>query len=274
MIPALLSIQMMATVPEQLKPYTIDEPMARPAAARLVWVDEFDGIKLDPRKWRFDTERNKAGWHNNELQYYAAGRDKNARVSGGLLTITARADGRKMKSQSDYGGQRYTSARLLSTASWRYGFYEIRARIPCSGGTWPAIWMLPPDMTKWPDDGEIDIMEHVGKTPGDVYATLHTKNYVHSKNTQRGSILKVPTACSAFHVYQLEWRPDAIRVGVDGRAFMRVANDKPGEGTAAWPFDRDFRLILNLATGGDWPGPVDDSALPQKFVVDYVRVWQ
>lgn len=274
MIPLLVTVQMMATVPEQLKPYTIDEPIARPAVSTLVWSDEFDGRNLDRKKWKFDTARNQAGWHNNELQYYAASRRANANVAGGLLTITARADGREMRDRPDYGGQRYTSARLLSKASWTYGYYEIRAKLPCSQGMWPAIWMLPPAIKKWPDDGEIDIMEHVGKTPGDVYATLHALDYVHTKNTQRGSIIKVPTACSEFHTYQLDWRPNAIRVGVDGRAFMRVANDKPAEGKAAWPFDRPFRLILNLATGGDWPGAVDESALPQQFQVDYVRVYR
>lgn len=274
MMTLLLAVQMMATVPEQLKPYTIDEPLTRPEAAKLVWSDEFDGSSVDRKKWRFDTAFNKRGWFNNEQQYYSKARQDNAKVAGGLLTITARADGFTLRGLEDWGGQRYTSARLLSKASWTYGYYEIRAKLPCSQGMWPAIWMLPPDMTKWPEDGEIDIMEHVGKTPGDVYATLHAENYVHTKNTQRGSIRKVATACSEFHTYQLDWRPDVIRVGVDGRAFMRVANDKPAEGKAAWPFDRPFQLILNLAVGGDWPGPVDDAALPQSLQVDYVRVWQ
>lgn len=270
----LLAVQMMTTVPEQLRPFTISEPMTRPEAAQLIWSDEFDGSALDRKKWRYDTARNKQGWYNNERQYYAKARRDNARVAEGLLTITARADGLMLRGTDDWGGQRYTSARLLSKASWQYGYYEIRAKLPCSQGMWPAIWMLPPDMRKWPEDGEIDIMEHVGKTPGDIYATLHALNYVHTKNTQRGSILKVPTACSEFHTYQLDWRPDAIRIGVDGRAFMRVANDQPSEGKAAWPFDRPFQLIVNLAVGGDWPGEVDDKALPQQFQIDYVRVFR
>ena len=191
-----------------------------------------------------------------------------------MLTITARADGRKLEGKPDYGGQRYTSARIVSKANWTYGYYEIRAKLPCGGGMWPAIWMLPPDIKKWPDDGEIDIMEQVAKTAGDIYATLHTENYYHVKNTQRGSIRRVATSCSEFHTYQLDWRPDAIRIGVDGTAYMRVANDKPAEGKKAWPFDRPFELILNLAVGGDWPGAVDDAALPQQFQIDYVRVYR
>jgi beta-glucanase (GH16 family) len=82
----------------------------------------------------------------------------------------------------------------------------------------------------------------------------------------------VPTSCSAFHLYQLRWTPDAITIGVDGRAYFQVANDHDGD-RGAWPFDRPFHLILNLAMGGGWPGPVDDAALPQAMQVDYVRVW-
>ena len=84
----------------------------------------------------------------------------------------------------------------------------------------------------------------------------------------------MPTACSAFHRYQLAWTPQAITIGVDDRAYMRVANDQPG-GRGAWPFDSPFYLILNLAMGGDWAAAngIDDAALPQRMEVDYVRVY-
>lgn len=255
-------------------PYTIDEPLARPAKARLVWRDEFGGTSLNKAKWRFDTAYNKTGWFNEELQYYSANRPANARVEKGKLVITGRSDEAAIKRYPDWGGQKYSSARIVSRAAWKYGFIEVRAKLPCTGGTWPAIWMLPQVPGEWPDEGEIDIMEHVGKTPGEIHATLHTKSYNHIMKTQREAIKMVPTACSAFHTYQLEWKPDAIRIGVDGRAYLRVANDRPMEGKDAWPFDEKFELILNLALGGFWPGPVDDSKLPQRMEVDYVRVWQ
>src|SRR3954452_17170965 len=72
--------------------YRVDEPMTRPAGARVVWSDEFDGTVLDPSKWRYDTARNREGWYDGELQYYAAGRPANVRVEGGHLIIEARRE--------------------------------------------------------------------------------------------------------------------------------------------------------------------------------------
>ena len=250
--------------------YSVDVPMAPPAAAPS-WADEFDGKTIDPRKWRFDTSRNKQGWFNNELQYYAAARPANARIEGGALVIEARRE--RLSAMRDYGGQAYSSAKLVSRAARGYGFYEVRAKLPCARGTWPAIWLLPSSGT-WPDQGEIDLMEMVGWQPNVVHATLHTGLFNHRLGTQRGAEITVASACTEFHAYQLDWRPDAITIGVDGRGYMRVANDQPG-GLGAWPFVRPYNLILNLAIGGDWGGAkgVDDTALPQRMTVDYVRYW-
>ena len=255
---------------------TYDGPVQRPAAARLVWSDEFKGSSLDTGKWAYDTSRNKEGWWNNERQYYSSGRRENLRVKGGKLVIEARLEKLDPARFTDWGGQEYTSARIYSKgAGWTYGFYEIRAKIPCARGTWPAIWMLPVDLKEWPDDGEIDIMEHVGAEPNLIYASLHTLLFNHTKNTQRSAQKLVPTSCSQFHRYQLDWRPDSITIGVDGRGILRVKNDQAG-GKGAWPFDTPFHMILNLAMGGDWAGAkgMDDAALPQRMEVDYVRVWQ
>ena len=147
----------------------------------LVWSDEFETNGLpDPTKWAFDTDRNRAGWYNNEKQYYAANRLENSRVENGKLIITARKE--RLTTAADYGGQNYTSARLVTRglASWTYGFFEIRAKMPCGQGTWPAIWTLGVGGSRgmvWPDDGEIDIMEFVGSKPTEVFATVHTKKY-------------------------------------------------------------------------------------------------
>jgi beta-glucanase (GH16 family) len=256
--------------------YRIDEPMARPAEARLVWADEFDGAALDRSKWRYDTARNRDGWYNGELQYYAADRPENVRVADGHLIIEARREDLDPARYADWGGQHYTSGRILTRglAAWTYGFVEVRAKLPCARGTWPAIWMLP-ETGGWPDGGEIDIMEEVGSQPEVVHATLHTALFVHSRGTQRGAELKLTGSCEAFHLYQLDWRPNSITIGVDSRAYMRVRNDQPG-GRGAWPFDAPFHLILNLAMGGSWAAArgMDDAALPQRMEFDYVRVWQ
>lgn len=268
---AMLLIQSQFTVTNA----SYDGPVQRPANARLVWRDEFNGKSLDTSQWVYDTARNKEGWHNNEKQYYSAGRRENLRVENGVLMIEARKETLDPKRFPDWGGQHYTSARIFTKTGWTYGYYQIRARMPCSRGTWPAIWMLPVDLKEWPDDGEIDIMEHVGAEPHLIYATLHSKLFNHVIKTQRSAQRMVPTNCSAFHTYQLDWRPDVILIGVDGKGILRVRNDQPG-GKGAWPFNTPFKMILNFAMGGDWAGAkgMDDAALPKTFEVDYVRVWQ
>ena len=248
--------------------------LRRPEKARLVWRDEFNGRALDHGKWEYDTARNKQGWYNGELQYYSAG--SNLRVANGILTIEARHEKLDPKRFPDWGGQEYSSSKIFSKGpGWTYGFYEIRAKLPCARGTWPAIWMLPVDMRKWPDDGEIDIMEQVGAEPNLIYASLHTKLFNHTINTQRSAQKAVPTSCSAFHLYQLDWRPDSITIGVDGRGILRVRNNLPG-GKGAWPFFTAYKMILNLAVGGDWAGSkgIDDASMPQRMEIDFVRVWQ
>src|SRR5256885_13158102 len=183
--------------------FTVDAPLTRPASATLVWSDEFAGKSLDPRNWSYDTEFNKRGWFNNERQYYSADRRDNLHVENGILTIEARREMLDPAKFPDWGGQNYTSARILSKRAWTYGFFEIRAKLPCARGTWPAIWMLPINMKKWPDDGEIDIMEQVGSEPNQVHATLHTGLFNHVLKTQRGAQRQISTSCTAFHRYQL-----------------------------------------------------------------------
>jgi beta-glucanase (GH16 family) len=133
----------------------IQRPMGDP-----VWRDEFNGNKLDKKKWSYDTSRNQAGWYNGELQYYAANRPQNLRLENGLLVIEARHDPQDISSKSDYGKQQYSSAKITTQgkAAWTYGYYEIRAKLPCAYGTWPAIWMMPEGSHGWPKGGEIDIL--------------------------------------------------------------------------------------------------------------------
>jgi beta-glucanase (GH16 family) len=249
--------------------HRVERAMAAPAALPT-FADEFDGARVDAARWQFDRSRNAQGWYNHERQYYGP---DNARIASGSLVIEARAETLTKARAPDWGGQAYTSAKLVSRKAFGYGFYEVRARLPCGRGTWPAIWLLPSGGA-WPAAGEIDIMEMVGSDPNVVHATLHSEAYNHAKGTQRGAQVTVPTACTAFHTYQLDWQADAILIGVDGRGYMRVANDRPGD-AAAWPFTRPYRLILNLAVGGDWGGAkgIDDAALPQRMTVDYVRYW-
>ena len=245
---------------------------------RLVWNDEFnvDGPP-DPQRWAYDTSRNREGWYNRELQYYAAGRPENARVEAGRLIIEARLETPDPVTVTDSGGQDFTSARLISRglAEWTYGFFEVRAKVPCGRGTWPAAWLLPVADVIWPAGGEIDILEHVGHDPGVVHGTVHTTRYNHTRGSQRGGRKRVADACGAFHRYQVLWTPDSINFGVDDVGYYAFRNDGRGD-PATWPFDQPFYAILNLAVGGDWGGAegVDRRAFPQTLEVDYVRVFQ
>lgn len=253
-----------------------DEPLARPPGYVQVWADEFDAPGMpDPAKWAYDTGRNKEGWYNNELQYYAADRPENVRVAGGRLILKARKE--RLADEPDFGGQDYASGKIVTRglADWKYGFFEVRAKLPCGRGIWPAIWMLSSDARGgWPEMGEIDIMEHVGWDPGRVHGNVHTKAYNHVIATQKGSNTLVPDVCDAFHDYQLDWNEDRILIGVDGRAYMRFDNDRKGA-RATWPFDQPHWLLLNVAVGG-WGGQkgIDPAAFPARMEVEYVRVWQ
>jgi beta-glucanase (GH16 family) len=253
-------------------------PTKIPAGYALVWSDEFDTPGLpDPAKWKYDTFRNQEGWFNNEKQYYAAGRDKNARVADGRLIIEAHAEDLAAAGLADWGKQKYSSARLITQGlgDWTYGFFEIRAKLPCGRGTWPAIWMLPSDPSvKWPAGGEIDIMEHVGFDPGVIHHSIHTSAFNFSRGTQKTSSHTVADACSAMHKYQLLWTADFMLFGVDDQP--KLLFKKESDKQARWPFDKPQHLLLNIAVGGNWGGQkgVDDAAFPARMEVDYVRVYQ
>jgi beta-glucanase (GH16 family) len=172
----------------------------------------------------------------------------------------------------------YTSASLITRgkAAWKYGRIEARAKLPAGRGTWPAIWTLGTDIREvgWPACGEINIMEHVGFEPGVVHANVHTRKYNHVKRTNKGEKVTVKDATEAFHIYAVEWDEKRMDFFLDGRKYFTFENE--GSGADAWPFDRDQYLILNLAIGGDWGGRkgIDDASFPQRYCVDYVRVYQ
>ena len=235
---------------------------------KLVWSDEFNYTGLpDSTKWTAEVGGH--GWGNNELQYYTAGRKENARVENGMLTIEARKENRE--------GNNYTSARLITKhkGDWQYGKIEVKAKLPKGLGTWPAIWMLgSPTPLKWPDDGEIDIMEHVGYNQGFVHASVHTKKFNHVIGTQKTDTIEVKDCSENFHVYSVEWNKDSVKVAVDGNFYFHFANEHSGYD--AWPFDNKMYLLFNIAVGGNWGGKkgIDETIWPQRMEIDYVRVYQ
>lgn len=272
--PASSTVPVVTPVLPPVLPPTADRAVTAPVVGlpdnyRLVWSDEFDTPGLpDASKWGYDTVRNLAGWYNNERQYYSRDRLENAVVKDGKLVITARKE--DLSATADWGGQLYSSARLLTRgkADWTYGFFEVRAKLPCGQGSWPAIWMLG-SKGQWPDDGELDILEQVGSNPGRVFSTVHTAS---SGGQGTGGEQQLPDACQAFHDYQMTWTADAIEFGVDGIKHYRYANARAGAQT--WPFDAPQFLLLNLAIGGDLGGAVDERIFPLTLEIEYVRVYQ
>lgn len=246
------------------------------AGWKLVWSDEFDYSGLpDSTKWSYDVGGH--GWGNKELQDYRERRKENARVENGHLIIEARRE--------RSGHNEYTSARLVSKGKgdWTYGRFEASAKLPTGRGTWPAIWMLPSLKSYgnggWPDNGEIDIMEHVGFDPDVIHGSAHTKAYYHSIGTQKTAKIEVPDARTSFNLYSVEWTPKEIRWYVNGKHYFTFPNErptKPATGYKQWPFDKPFHVILNVAVGGTWGGTkgVDASIWPQRMEIDYVRVYQ
>jgi beta-glucanase (GH16 family) len=256
---------------------TNGEDIPAPAGWTLVWHDEFDGATIDRSRWGFQVDGEGGG--NNELQYYTS-RESNAFVENGSLVIRAL---RETYTGED-GTRSYTSGRLYSqgTGSWKYGRFEIRAKLPFGQGIWPAIWMMPllSIYGGWAASGEIDIMELLGHEPSRVYGTLHFGG-VSPANQQSGASFKLPSGSFAddFHVFALEWDTTEFRWFVDDSLYSTktqsvwytTATDAPRPA----PFDQAFYLILNVAVGGKWPkDPDGTTTFPQTMNIDYVRVFQ
>jgi licheninase len=241
---------------------------------KFVWGDEFDGTQIDyANKWNVEIAGN--GFGNNEAQYYTA-RPSNLRIENGKLIIQAH---RETFTGPDGFTRNYTSGKLMSKRpGFLYGRFEIRAKIPRGRGTWPAIWMLPDQSTfspqYWPDNGEIDIMEHAGSDERRIHASIHTKLFNHRIRTQVTRSIVVPTAVDSFHVYALEWSENKLDIFVDNTKYFTF--ERGNLNWEGYPFTHRFHLILNLAIGGDWGGAqgIDDSAFPMQMEVDYVRVYR
>jgi beta-glucanase (GH16 family) len=242
----------------------------------LTWSDEFNGPNgsaVDSSKWTFDTGGD--GWGNNELEYYTD-RARNSYQQDGNLVIKVL----KKKYTGSKGVMRnYTSARLKTAGkfSQAYGRFEARIKIPRGQGIWPAFWMLGANIDKvpWPDCGEIDIMENIGKEPNLVHGTIHGPGYSGADAIGKSyALLGEQKYFDDFHVYAVEWEPKEIRFYVDQFLYeTRTPADLP-QG-AKWAYDHPFFLLLNVAVGGSWPGNPDaTSVYPQTMLVDYVRVYK
>lgn len=267
----------------------------------MVWSDEFDGDSINTDNWSHEV--NCAGGGNNELQCYTD-RQENSFVEDGHLHMVAREesfsgpgvfdDDPSYNADDTSATRNYTSARLRTKnkADWKYGRFEINAKMPQGQGLWPAIWMLPTENVygEWPLSGEIDIFEAVNTNvagENEIHGTLHYgRPWPNNVNSGTSYVPEQPI-WEEFHTYAIEWEEGEIRWYVDDVHYATQTQDgwftlawqgqdegfQVGEGAA--PFNEMFHLILNVAVGGQWPGAPDEStSFPQEMVVDYVRVYE
>ncbi|MVO09352.1 family 16 glycosylhydrolase [Flavobacterium sp. TP390] len=231
---------------------------------KLIWEENFNGKALDTTVWNFELGNgcpNICGWGNNESQIYTK---NNHKVEDGMLTITAA-----------YDGTQYTSTRITTKdkKEFQYGKMEVRAKLPQGKGLWPAFWMLGSNISQvgWPKSGEIDILEYIGKEPGQVFTSLHTQdshgNTINTKKT------KIEGIEEGFHLYAIDWNKDQIAFYVDNHLVYTFKPEVKNENT--WPYNQPFYFLINMAIGGNFGGPdIDNSVFPQEFSIDYIKVYQ
>lgn len=227
----------------------------------LVLEEKFSDLE----NWNYDIGSGIKGlWGNNEKEFYT-NRSNNSYVKDNKLYIVS--------CKEKYEDCNYTSARLVTRDKihFKYGYIEIRAKLPSGNGSWPAIWMLGVN-DEWPIGGEIDIMEHLGRSENKIYHTIHSKNHI--CKPYNSFFEDINNACTEFHNYGLHWEEDLIEFYVDRNLTGKIIRNKDYNSKEDWPFNNFFYLIINCAVGGDWPGEIEDSTLPYKFIIEYVKVWQ
>ena len=245
-------------------------PVTPPEGWHLVWSDEFEGESINPENWGYDLGA--GGWGNGEAEYYTS-RSENSRIEDGMLVIEAR--------QEKYEDSYYTSARLKTQdlQEFQYGKIEARIKVPAGKGLWPAFWMLGNDFSRtvgigvpWPNCGEIDIMEYIGREPDLIMGTVHGPGYAGAVGIGKWNRQDYNIA-DEFHTYAIEWEEGKISWFYDDVEYFSVV--KADVGAREWVFDKPFFIILNMAVGGQLPGPIGlDVKFPVQMYVDYVRVFQ
>jgi beta-glucanase (GH16 family) len=254
-----------------------------PTQWKLAWSDEFDGkagAQPNPSVWGYEigdgTANGIPGWGNDELQFYTNSPDNVALDGRGNLAITTRkADGTL---SCYYGPCQYTSARLLTKERFEvaYGRIEARVKVATGAGLWPAFWMLGTDIDRvgWPQTGEIDIMEYVGRLPNEIFGTIHGPGYSGGQSYGRSYDLGRLVG-DDFHTFAVEWQPNKIVWTIDGIPYHQATPDAPFLQGKQWVFNHPFFMLLNVAVGGNFGGAVGpNTVFPQATLVDYVRIYQ
>ncbi len=262
----------LAAAPLQTACGSSDEIVSPPPQWTLTMSDEFDGAEGTPPDsaiWTYDIGGD--GWGNNQLEFNTD-RAENVSLDGqGHLRIVAR--------EESYNGNEYTSGRIKTQGLFeqQLGRFEARIKLPDGEGFWPAFWMLGAniDEVPWPGCGEIDILEHQGRRPERIFASIHGPGY--SGGSPISGDLSLPNGESFtddFHIFVVEWDPGRITFSVDDEVYHAV-NSADVRSRGDWVFNQDFFVLLNLAVGGNLGGPVGpDTVFPSEMLVDYVRIFE
>jgi len=259
----------------------------------LVWSDEFTSsssapAQPNPQIWTYDTGNNN-GFGNQELEIYCAWGSSTSPCTttspSEYVAAYPGTDGVLYIVAQNPSANVYTSARLKTQGlfSFQYGRIEFSAQVPEAQGFWPADWLLGNNINtvNWPACGEQDVLERVNAaaTPDWNEGSIHGTGF--TGGTGLGTTYYFPngeTAGSAFHAYGMIWSPGSVAYYVDDPTNPYVTYT-PTDATAiggVWPFDagQSNFILLNLAIGGDYPGPPDSSTpFPSEMLVDYVRVY-
>lgn len=255
---------------------------------KLIWSEEFDNDgPLDSLNWNFE----KGFVRNHEDQWYQS---ENAYCKDGLLVLEARKENRanplykpgSTEWRSSRPAIEYSSASVNTRGKqeFQYGTMEVRARIPVASGAWPAIWTLGRDMP-WPSNGEIDVMEYyrINGMPHILANAAWGKDKPNDAEWNSKTVpfekflAKDPDWASKFHIWRMDWDKDYLKIYLDDELINEISledtyNGKIGKGTN--PMRQPHYVLLDLALGGDHGGPIADEALPMKFEIDYVRIYQ
>jgi beta-glucanase (GH16 family) len=255
---------------------------AVPAAPRprTIFADDFDGRELDRHHWNVVVTGRTV---NNEQQAYVDSEEVLS-VSGGALTLRPRfRQGFKTPQGRSFD---FISGRIdtRSKVTFTYGTAAARMKLPAGAGLWPAFWAL--GEGRWPDTGEIDIMENVGD-PAWTSVALHGPGYSGNTPLVNRAPFSGQRNATDWHVYAVDWTPEALVFTVDKREVYRVTRAMI-EAHGRWAFDNPKHLILNLALGGNLPAAVNKVRAPYhglpeatvraiqneepKVLVDWVRI--
>lgn len=253
----------------------------------LVWSDEFNNstaapAQPDPTVWAYDTGN--SGFGNNELETYCAWGSNAAPCSTANPSEFVGTDGYLHVVAQQPSPGVYTSARLKTQGlfSFQYGRIEFRAMVPEAQGFWPANWLMGNNIAtvNWPACGEMDVLERVNAatSPDWNEGSVHGTGFT---GTNLGTKYNFPTGQTAaqWHTYGMIWQPGSVQYYIDNPTQPYASfttSSLSGLPGATWTFDggQSNFIILNLAIGGSWPGPPDNTTpFPSEMLVDYVRIY-